>query len=482
MKSWRLRNLQRAIDNADSYTEWREAAIEYDNISGLAEWKLRQSTSLYDHHLIRSRLSRLQDLRRRKEDITLLYTLNEGIHGNLGGMGKLALYQKAKFGTKQLITDYIDEIVVSLLHLSESPSSIISFADKVDFFRRASHCFGRSALMLSGGATQGIFHVGVAKALFEQNLLPNIISGSSAGSFLAAVLGTHTDKELEEQLSQETLRLETMKFLGWSKLFKGVPFMDGEHLESAMSEFVPDLTFEEAFTKTGRSINLSISPAQYQHESRLLNAISSPNVYIRKGVMASCAVPAIFPPVTLAAKDFDGKPQPYNSTRKWIDGSITNDLPAKRLSRIYGVNHYIASQINPHVMPFISEKGARKSYRNLLADFTMKSSKHILGNFLHQGREKIKHPALGVFLTQLHAMVAQDYSADIMIYPTDRRFINPMKLFVDPNSEEMTRLIREGEKATWPKIEMIRNCTKISRTLDEILKAFDKEEFKRLSA
>jgi len=44
----------------------------------------------------------------------LLYALNEGIHGNMGGMGKGVLYRMAKAGTKRLIEDYIDEIDASL--------------------------------------------------------------------------------------------------------------------------------------------------------------------------------------------------------------------------------------------------------------------------------------------------------------------------------------------------------------------------------
>ena len=41
-------------------------------------------------------------------------------------------------------------------------------------------------------------------------------------------------------------------------------------------------------------------------------------------------------------------------------------------------------------------------------------------------------------------------------------------------SEAETRyLISEGEAATWPKIEMVRNCTLISRTLDDILEPME---------
>ena len=37
----------------------------------------------------------------------------------MGGMGRFALYNKARFGTKQLIVDYIDEVVAALEHLAE---------------------------------------------------------------------------------------------------------------------------------------------------------------------------------------------------------------------------------------------------------------------------------------------------------------------------------------------------------------------------
>jgi NTE family protein len=37
------------------------------------------------------------------------------------------------------------------------------------------------------------------------------------------------------------------------------------------------------------------------------------------------------------------------------------------------------------------------------------------------------------------------------------------------SEKETMVLISEGEAATWPRMEMIRNCTRISRTLDAIL-------------
>jgi predicted acylesterase/phospholipase RssA len=45
-------------------------------------------------------------------------------------------------------------------------------------------------------------------------------------------------------------------------------------------------------------------------------------------VMASCAVPGVFPPVMLMARNVHGEAQPYLPTRRWVDGSIADDLPA----------------------------------------------------------------------------------------------------------------------------------------------------------
>ena len=99
---------------ASSYDEWRSAAIEHDELSGMSDWREVEHTDLYDYAQIRLRLDRLKSLRARKDYQGLLFALNEGIHGNMGGMGKSVLYRMAKFGTKRLIEDYIAEIDASL--------------------------------------------------------------------------------------------------------------------------------------------------------------------------------------------------------------------------------------------------------------------------------------------------------------------------------------------------------------------------------
>ena len=101
-----------------------------------------------------------------------------------------------------------------------------------------------------------------------------------------------------------------------------------------------------------RSVLPLRQPEPHQR-SRLLNAVSSPNVYLRSAAMASCAIPGVFPAVMLQAKNEKGKAQPYLPARRWVDGSVADDLPAKRLSRLFSTNHYIVSMVNPIARAFL---------------------------------------------------------------------------------------------------------------------------------
>lgn len=68
---------------------------------------------------------------------------------------------------------------------------------KVDMFVHIRQGYGRSALLLSGGAGLGVHHFGVIKVLWEQGLLPRVVSGSSAGSLVGSIICTASDAELE---------------------------------------------------------------------------------------------------------------------------------------------------------------------------------------------------------------------------------------------------------------------------------------------
>ena len=478
------RRLERAMEQASSYEEWKEAALDLDQKGGLDRWKQIDQSRRYDYVSIRVRLDRLRALRARHDNRGVLFNLNEGIHGNMGGMGRSDLYDKASFSTKKLVVDYVDEIASALEHLARPEVDEISFEEKLDFFRRADHCFGRSAFMMSGSGSLLFFHIGVAKALLQQGLLPNVLSGSSGGAFVGSLLSTHQDDQLLEMLEPEYLVFRLEQEAGYfSRLSKYKPqFMPDDERQEIAAHFIPDLTFQEAFELTGRQLNVSIAPAETHQKSRLLNAITSPNVFIREAILASGAVPGVYAPVTLMATNHHGEKQAYLPSRKWVDGSVSDDMPTKRLARLYGVNHYIVSQTNPHVIPFVDRRVRKQNPLSLMREAGVNTARA----WVNAGASSIEKPlSLSPALTRATSIalsvINQDYIGDINILPPNK-FFNPFKLLAYLNEKEIRELISTGERAAWPKIEMIRIQTRISRILTGILEDYEEEHVQHVKS
>jgi TAG lipase/steryl ester hydrolase/phospholipase A2/LPA acyltransferase len=470
-----LRRLQDDMDVAESYDDWLLAARAHDALTGKAEWCQEEPSELYDHAQIRYRLDRLKKFRKQQDWQGLLYALNEGIHGNMGGMGKSVLYRQAKSGTKVLVEQYIQEIDDALRLLAELPDEIIPTQQKLDFFYRSNVCYGRSALMLSGGGVLGFLHVGVVSELLRHGLLPRVISGSSAGSIVAAALAAYTDEEMAELDLIGLLESGEEEGRGVIRQFVSLlgSRLTAEDTEQLISATIPDLTFAEAYAKTGRQVSITVAPAEPHQRSRLLNAVSSPNVYLRSAAMASCAIPGVFPAVMLQAKNEKGEAQPYLPARRWVDGSVADDLPAKRLSRLFSTNHYIVSMVNPIARAFLPRGERVRPLRQAATSLGMGIGREVL-NFYRGVAKRYgdNWPKFNMMMHGVHALLDQEYSGDINIVPKFR-FQNPLNLISQPTEAELRQLVKEGERATYSRIEPIRRCTQISRTLEEILHRFE---------
>ena len=128
-----------------------------------------------------------------------------------------------------------------------------------------------------------------------------------------------------------------------------------KHLTRVMQEMLDNITFQEAYNRARRILSICVSSASVYELPRLLNYITSPNVMIWSAVAASCSVSFLFSAAQLLVKNpITGENTPWNPTpQKWIDGSVDNDLPMTRLAEMFNVNHFIVSQVNPHVVPFL---------------------------------------------------------------------------------------------------------------------------------
>lgn len=463
-----------ALAQASSYEEWYKAALVLDHLEGLDRWREEEESPDYDHKLLASRARLLRKLRRRKDLDRLIFRLREELHGNLGNMANPLLYQKARGGTKKLITAYLDEVCAALNLLCDSDVETLPPMRKRIFLKRTARSFGRSALLLSGGASLGLFHIGVIRELEQQGILPRVITGSSAGSIVAAILATHTDEEWEQRIGQGDWRFEWARLVKFSELGIGKGLLDQKLLQRCIDENVPDLTFLEAYQHTNRILNISVSPANSHQFPRLLNYLTAPNVLVRRAALASAAIPGIFPPVQLRAKNFEGKSVAYMPQNRWIDGSVHEDIPKEKVNRLHNINHYIVSQANPHVVPFLGEEIEETGLIPFIQDVIIKAPMVQIEHLLELVQQHFEIPGLGSIIKKAHAVARQNYSGDITIYP-EKGLTRLSRIFTDVGPKQMEELMQEGRRATWPKIERIRNTTQISRTFDACLQRMSEQ-------
>jgi predicted acylesterase/phospholipase RssA len=236
----------------------------------------------------------------------------------------------------------------------------------LNFLKRARAAYGRTALCLSGGAMMGLYHFGHILGLIEAGgILPHIISGTSAGSIVGAIICTRTDEELKETLTpQVIIKFMTCFRRPWGERAKSLwrtgNMFDFDEWAELIRWFTNgDMTFEEAYHKTGRVFCITLSSTTKKAPPVLLNYLSAPRVTIASAVLASAAVPGFIPPVSLQYKDKKGLVRGYNThandkgkDQTYFDGSIRQDIPVAGLAEMLNCQFFIACQCNPHVVPF----------------------------------------------------------------------------------------------------------------------------------
>jgi NTE family protein len=463
----RIQTLQQALDNANSYAEWVEIGNELDALTGMSAWKEEEATDLYDYSMIRDRLASLRDHVRKNDMAHLTRELREGLYHDLGNMGNPLLYCHAHVGTKKLVEEYVEAVCSCLELVCDAEIEGLTWQKKLRYFQEIAQSYGQPALMLSGGATLGLFHIGVCKALHEQGLLPQVISGSSAGSLMAAMIGTHTDAELQNLYSGDGFYMHAWSWNGLLKGLRGEGFADQRQLEQFARRNIGEYTFEEAYARTGRHINVTVSPVEEHQKSRLMNELTSPYLLVWSAALASCAVPFLFPPVTLTAKDVDSSYTPYMPMERWVDGSVKSDLPRQRLCHLYDVNFFVVSQVNPHIVPFMEsdQKRLERKFmswprRALRAQLKFQSAGVL--NFLRdRAQTEFTRQALG----HAYTIVSQRYYGDVTIGPKRYGMEHYQHVLSNLTREKWAWFRLQGERATWPKIAQIKTHARIAQTL-----------------
>lgn len=161
-------------------------------------------------------------------------------------------------------------------------------------------------LVLSGGGSRGFAHLGVVKALKEKGIVPNIISGTSAGAIAGSLIA-------DGKLPEEALKvIKSKSFSEYTKMMlprRGFFSLDGlkdELLKTYSVKKIEDLKIPFISCVT----NLSKGIAEYHNSGTLIDY-----------VIASASIPVVFEPVKLNGD-------------LYVDGGLLDNIPFKPLQNI----------------------------------------------------------------------------------------------------------------------------------------------------
>ncbi|KAI8811525.1 acyl transferase/acyl hydrolase/lysophospholipase [Cladochytrium replicatum] len=474
------------VDMAAStnYDEYRRAALAMDEAFGLNAWKHEPDSFDFDSLLVQKTTRRLRRHRENADPAEVLRILRHGAcKSNLGGMENQDLYAKTFMGSKVVVERFYDELERSLRFICDS--NFMSPEKKEAFFRWASHNYGRTAICLSGGGTMGYFHFGIVKALFEVGLLPRVITGTSCGAMVAAMIACRTDEELKTEVFVPEM-VDKLRALEdpWParirRLFKTGSLFSIEQFMSA-GQWVTkgDTTFLEAYKRTGRVLNITVVAENSVGSSKVLNYLTAPDVLICSAMVASSAVPGLLPPVTLLCKNEKGELLPYRGDgNRWRDGSLVADIPERELKQLWNVNYTIVSQCNPHILPFFYKRRGITGIPDLAyfqgwrGGFLVSALIQYLfldmQKLLHFLRDM--HLAPRLFDVDLSDLFLQGFVGSATIVP-DVNLRDVGKVLTDPRRrEELVRYFEVGERASWPQVHRIENRMRIEGVVTECAK------------
>jgi NTE family protein len=161
----------------------------------------------------------------------------------------------------------------------------------------------RIGLALGGGAARGFAHIGVIQVLEEAGIRPVLVTGTSAGSLVAAVYASGKNAS---QLQRVADTMEEATIADWTLPVFGRGMLRGEALARYVNKQVGGVLIENM------PLPLGIVATDLHSGQSMLFQRGDTGTAVR----ASSAVPAVFQPVKI-------------SGREYVDGGLVSPVPVR---------------------------------------------------------------------------------------------------------------------------------------------------------
>ncbi|MBT8384616.1 MAG: patatin-like phospholipase family protein [Bacteroidia bacterium] len=172
-------------------------------------------------------------------------------------------------------------------------------------------------LVLSGGGVRAMAHIGFIKVLLENNIVPERVSGTSAGALVAALYAAgYQPDEILSFFKQTPL----LKFSLYARGKVGL--MDSDKYALYFKKYFPNDTFESLkYPLTVTATNFIEGKLDYFNSGQLI-----------KPLIASSALPPVFSPIEINGDYYS-------------DGGVLNNFPIEPLKK--KCTKIIGSFVNP---------------------------------------------------------------------------------------------------------------------------------------
>lgn len=195
-------------------------------------------------------------------------------------------------------------------------------------------------LAMSGGSTRGLAHIGVLKALHEEGIIPEVVTGTSMGSVIAGLYasGMPIDEiiELTYTINSKIFDLDWIEVVN-GIIFKKIPkgFIKGNKVENLINKITNNMNIKDMSYKKLGIVATNLNGGQNivftNQQLDNCNDIHINDILLSKAIRASISLPLIFSPVQI-------------DDMLLVDGGLVNNCPIN-IAQELGAEFIIASDI-----------------------------------------------------------------------------------------------------------------------------------------